>query len=637
MRRIRASWLILIAVIISVAAVPVLREQARLQVGPHSRPGLPLYSALFQLCCPPRPRAMYPLESDAAPPRYSIQAWVEPYRQRCIPFVQQHYPEDPEMLMAAGILAPEKSAEARLGLLARAADLGGGPVAWSACASALVNSYCTYMRLGTGGNDPGDSRDMAHQRYAMEQSGAPTKLSEEDAAPVLDALRRWQAEDPQNALPLAFEMHVLYGLHRDREAMGRWVQAGRLPVVEDYSEQQARSVAILLTRLGVPGPEAIAACWNFPGLSLAHLRTCARIAFYEGRLAQLRGHPDDAIAWWNATIDVGRHLQESTSTEVGFLVGVGIHGIGASPAWKWCHDRITGIPKGPLRDGRLFYGQQHDFYVSQVGENASAALRDSLVQARVRSSLMRDSASSPPDNTGWGGAGLFLSLGQLLALQLLLILLLFVLLGAWARSSADSATRLPILWQLTAAVLVVLATTALALSVGHIPLPLSSPAPSVGLPVQPPASAPFPSFAWLKQSVLRIAAGHLPFGISWSPSLWLLRGISALLLVAFPALALLLVALALAPFTRRRRAPLLTAWRGNLRRLLPPALAFGAALYLVLGLITIRLRADVVRNFADSRGTQMAQLVDRIGPQWHNPTIPPDAYRAQYPPQPPTE
>jgi len=623
MPKVRPAWLILIVVIAAVALVPPLRRQAGIQVRLLPGLDLPLFFALSSLFPPP--------PSEEAPLPQPVVPWLEPCRQRALAFVEQHYPNDPEMLMAAALLAPEQETEARLSLLSRAVELGGGPPAWSAYLPLLTGDSCSYRRLGTDGGDPADSRQVEWQRQYILESGTPTILLEDDAAPVLDALRRWQEDDPQNALPVALEVHLLYGLHRDREAMARWVEAGRLPVSRDYQEDNARAVALLLSRMGISRPEAMHGGWWVTVSPLsAHLRTCARIAHYEGRLAQMEGESADAIAWWNATIDLGLHLQQSTDSIVGFLVGVSLQAMGASPAWVWHPDGMTGIPGGPLRGGRYFHGTQHDFYVAQVGEKASAGLRDSLVKARVRSDMLRQYGAGSTRLSAGGRAGLYLSLGQLVALQLLPMALLVILLAAWPGRHASRVAERLRPWQLIAVALAVLAVTAIALAAGRIPLPVFSSDSSVDVSAQPLVTAPFPSLAWLKETFLSgILAGTQP---AWELPYFPFMGIAALILVGFPAAALLFVALSAALLAPRPRPRLLTAWRGHLRRLLPPALAFGAILYLAIGIVTIKPRADYARQWMKPGASEMDHVRQALGDEWTNPTIPPDSYRAEHPP-----
>jgi hypothetical protein len=607
-----------------VALVPPLRRQAGIQTGLGPSPPLTLVFALSSFFPPP--------PSEAGGPPLQFVAWLEPYRRRCVAFVEQHYPNDPEMLMAAASLAPEQETEARLPLLARAVELGGGPAAWSAYVTLLfADESCSYMRVGTQGGDPADSQQMEWQRQYILESGAPTMLLEDRVAPVLDALRGWEEEDPQNALPLALEMQLLYGLHRDRETMARWVEAGRLPVVRDYRDDRARAVALLLSRMGVAPPEAMLGRWipAYP-TPLATVRTSARIAYYEGGLAQIDGRSADAIAWWNATMDSGLHLQQSADSMVAFMVGVSLQAIGASPAWKWRPDGMTGIPGGPLRDGRYFHGPHHDFYVAQRGEKASADLRDSLLRARVRSDMLREYAADPARPNPIGHTRRHLALGQLVAFQLLPMALLAILLAVWPGQRASPVAVRLRPWQIIAIALAVCSATAVGIATGGVPLPTFSPSSSVHVQPPLPLTAPFPSLAWLKETFLRgVLAGPQPVAqLPYYPFM----GISAVLLVAFPAGALLLATLFAALLAPRPRPRLLTAWRRNLRPLLPPALALGAVLYLALSLSAIKSRADYARHWLSPGVTDMDYFRDALGNEWTHPTIPPDSYRAEHPP-----
>ncbi len=568
MRLVRASWLILIAVILVVAAVKPLRDQARVQ-----------WAMLLQLRSPP-PSGFPP---DPAQSSFTVHL-LRPYRERAARFVEQHYPNDPEMLMAAGMLADDTS------LLKRAAESGADPVAWSAYGEAVVRDAPSYSRLGNWAVDPNDAEAVAQAEREIAESGHPTRLSPEEAEPILAALRRWQQADPDNALPVAIEVRYLYGIHRDDECLPQWERAVRLPAVHGHPTERARAVSRLLVHMGMPEPDAIGASWwavTFP--SFARLRDCARIALYEGLLAQMQGRPEDAIRWWNASIDIARHTQESAQTMIGLLVGVAIGGIGTNAVWQWVPDGRSGIPNGPLLGGREFYGRQHHFYVSQVGEAADAELRDGIIAAKVRSRLTREYTG----NTGFFAqhlaANRLLASGMLVAAGLLLIFVLFVLTGTWRRRSADEATGLHPAWQIVLSVLVLL---------------------PVAVAVKMATQIPVEQVYDFPASQLRPLAGGVAL------SLWVAA----------------LVPLAAAPFSRRPSAKILTAWRGTLRRILPPSLALGALLYLGLGLTAMTMRARWVRDVTKPGVTEMSWLIDRLGPSWHNPTIPPDAYRAQYPP-----
>jgi len=569
----RAWWIILIAVIFVVAGVKPLRDQARVQ-----------WTMMSQLRSPP------PSGFPPDPAQSSLTAHLlRPYRQRAVRFVEQHHPDDPEMLMAAGMLADDTS------LLKRAAESGADPVAWSAYGEAVVRDAPSYSRLGNWGVDPNDAEAVAQAEREIAESGHPTKLSPDEAEPILAALRRWQQADADNALPVAIEVRYLYGLHRDEQCLSQWERAARIPAVHSHPTERARAVQRLLIRMGMPEPDAIGTSWWAVTLpSFSRLRDCARIALYEGLLAQMQGRPEDAIRWWNASIDIARHTQDSAQTMIGLLVGAAVHGIAGAPVWQWHHDERTGIPDGPLFNGRMFYGRQHDFYLDQVGGAADAKLRDGLVGAKIRSRLAREYT---------GGAGFFaqyleanrlLASGLLVAAALLLILLLFVLTGTWRRRTADEATGLRPAWQIVLSVLVLLPVAVAVKMATQIPVE---------------EAYDFPA------SQLRPLLGGVVLSLC----------------------AAALIPLAAAVFSRRPLARFRTAWRGNLRSLLAATLALGAVLYLGIGLTAVTMRARWVRDVTKPGVTEMSWITDQLGPEWHNPTIPPDSYRAQHPPEPPTE
>jgi hypothetical protein len=279
-------------------------------------------------------------------------------------------------------------------------------------------------------------------------------------------------------------------------------------------------------------------------------------------------------------------MQRSAETLIEFLVGVAIEGIGGAPIWAWQSDQNTGIPDGPLLKGRLFYGEHHDFFVRNAGQEAADRIRDSLVIAKARSALAREhvqrmgalpkgqlTAATLRGSSLWYGA---LLVGSLLAL---------VAVSLWAREKADEATRLGWPWRVT---IVVLAIAPSALGFGLVWLALER-------------------------------AGPQP-----RPTVVLLAG------MALSSLAMLVLPFVAAFRSREAAAPVLTAWRGNLRRVLPVAVVLLAALSLPLGIAGRVAEARWVREFASE--TEMARVVRIMGQEWTRPEIPDDAWRAEYPP-----
>jgi hypothetical protein len=84
----------------------------------------------------------------------------------------------------------------------------------------------------------------------------------------------------------------------------------------------------------------------------------------------------------------------------------------------------------------------------------------------------------------------------------------------------------------------------------------------------------------------------------------------------------------------RSRAPearVVTAWRGNLRRVLP--LAAVALAIISLGFV-IATRTTQTRWARDWQSlTEMERVLEALGPEWHDPPIPADAWRNEPPPE----
>jgi len=567
MPRVRSAWLILIVVIAVVAVVSPLRQQVGLQ-----------WAMLSQL-----PRRQSPGVSEQ--PFGSATILLVPYQDRCVGFVTRHYPNDSEMLLAAGALADDRA------LLERAAEGSKTPAAWAAYVDALLQTEPRFERVGAAGVDPADSHAVAQEEQRIAESRSPTRLSPQEAAPGLRALDAWHAADPKNGLPLAMEALYLYGLHRDDAALAQWEAAGRLPEVSNRSQERTRAMTRLLVRMGMPEPEAIAASSAaviFP--SLARVRSCARIAVYEGRLAQIQGRAADAVRWWDATVKLGRHMQASADAIIGFLVGVAVEAIGGAPAWQWYLDRASGVPNGPLFQGRYFYGSQHALYVREEGEAGAAQLRDQLVVGKLRTQLVRRYTEGLTVFDDYYRSDRLLAFGQVTAMLLLLLLVFFAATGTWSRQGADQATELSWAWQGIITVLVLAPVTVI--GVGAFLAPMNGEMPSTAIPV-----------------------AHFLAAL----------GLSAFAVIVLPLFA--------AAFTRRSPARPRTAWRGNLRRVLPTALVLGVILYLGLALAAMSVRARWTREVTRPGMSEMTWLVRKAGPAWSHPQIPPDSWRADYPPK----
>lgn len=492
MRLARASWLTVLVVIIITAAVPALRQQVPLGL----RRAVPGSARLEDL--------------DAF-----LRATMQPYRKRAPAFVEEHYPNDAEMLLAAGIVADDT------GLLKRAAEAANTPVAWAAYGEFLMRDAPGFERVASSGVDPANAEAVAQERKRIAESGYPDRLHPQQVAAILAALRGWQKADPENALPVALETRILYGLHRDRDALATWSRAGSLPLVASHAIDRAKPVERLLVAMGMPHPEALLnsqLSLIFP--SFSSLRDTARIAVYEGRLAAMHGDPTAAVTWWESTADLGRHMQESADMIIAALVGAAIQGMGGHPVWQWTpSDDQNGIPAGPLLGGRYFWGDHHALYLTHMGEANDRALLHALILSKLRSQASRGYTTSS-DNffEAYLNATRFLALG---AWTLVLSLILFLIFLA-----------------------------------------------------------------------VRVSSGRTP-----------------------------------------ARSP--AGWRGHVLRLLPIAIALCVLLFLALNVYAASLRSAWYAQWSAPGVTEMTDMLQTLGDAWTNPTIPPDAYRAQYPPSTP--
>jgi len=555
MRGIRIAWLVVVGVVLTVAVVPALRGQARVQWARMRLPdGIP--------------------DGDDA-----------------LRFVEQHYPRDPEMLLAAATPAGS-GVQAELAL--RAVQSGGGPAAWAVYCAALPAIPCP--RIASGGVDPEDQegvRDM-ERHLASESRARPT---EKDARPVLDALRAWEAADPENGLPIALEAIVLYSLNRDDEAFIRWQTAARKPLVSSRAEEVRQAVARLYRRMGCSDVEAMIGreMAVYEMHYYAEMRNGARIGFYEGRLAQIEGRARDAVAWWNATADLGHHM-EAEDAGTRFLVGAAVQTIGAQPVWQWEEDADTGLAAGPLyytdpltgerRTRRLWYGPQHGFYVKWAGEEASRKLRDRLIGDTTKLMQMQKRM------------GRVSEIDDLVARTLPL---------AWALPRLGISAA----FLCTLLLLLLIATS----------LPRSDRAPGYGT-----------------ISGRREIAAALPFvaGLFAVALLWRVRGpdavTSSCLVWGGPvlvALATVGVGLLTARLDHSNNAVAGADWRQRLGHLLPFLVAASALVYLLLAAAAVPARTRAM----DYWRQELKPAAQRFGSARQHPTIPRDAWRDAYPPK----
>jgi hypothetical protein len=262
------------------------------------------------------------------------------------------------------------------------------------------------------------------------------------------------------------------------------------------------------------------------------------------------------------------------------LQAIAVEGVGAREIWRWQRDRGGG-QAGPLDGGRLYQGPAYDEFVSHDGEEAAREVRDSLARAKLRSMMTKESYSRDI-RARLGGhfeAGMCQGISRWFGFLLVLYLVVWAGVSLVARRMADEATGLSRWW-----------AGATALS-GLLPV------------------AALGVVLWWWQEILFPPAGQAV----------------ALATTAVSLLSPIFVPLLIVRWTRLGDARVRTVWRGNLRRVLPPAMAICAAVSLVAGIEGMRLEKAWVRDW-QSR-TELARVVETIGPEWHDPPIPADAWR----------
>jgi hypothetical protein len=568
MRKARAPWVIAVAAVATVAAAPVLRQQA---LGAKTA------------------RVVYQALSSGQPGRWGPKP-LEPFQARVATFVERHYAADPEMLMAAGLLAPE--AKQGLSLLSRAVELGRDPVYHAAYVSRLVEPGPRYARIGAVVADPADAKEAAKAEEQRSSSRVPDRLSPAEAAPVLEALRGWERADPGNGLPHALEAYYLYGLHRDEEAKQAWARAGRLPQAREYVWPARLAGARLLNRMGMVKADAL--MLFTPGQSDAFfdvLKPAVRYAWYEGRLAEVQGRDGDALRWWNGTVSLGRHLQESADTKAGFMHGVLLERAGGGAAWRAAYDPGQ----------KLFYGPAHAFYAAQVGPEADANLRDDLLRGDARIGLLQGTPGSEPhepDSPITHATGVQGMAGTMLTLAVW-CLVIFALAALLAPRAAEAGARSGWAWA------VLIAVTAVVLAL-------------VG-----------PTWTLLHPRIIVVAAGRAQAAQAEVSPEALRAGasfVAALLAaVGLPLLLSLRTAANEIGFDG-------VAWGGNLRRALPVVIAALALSYLALNLTSAKLRAEWLATWTKPGTTALSVQISRIGPEWDRPPLRKDPWAAADPP-----
>jgi len=564
----RLPWLVPVLVAVTVAVTPSLRAQVRDHLLLLGKPRVLLHGAVqsFGIAWD-----IDEAEHEVIPhtDNRHVKAWVE-----------EHYPAAPEMLMAAGAVLSEardvtdarghtpegkRLKEEALSLLSRAIELGAEAPAWAACAETIVHDL-QYWRVGTSPHDPDEHEDIAELERSLVDRGSPQSLPPDEGGHAIRALRQWQRADPENGTPVAVEAWVLYGLHRESEALQRWKRAGLLPAASLRYEEVREARRTLLTRMGYPRLLAAGdALWRgVTSDTNLKLLAGASMGRYEGRRAQIAGQGAEAAALWAATADLGAHLQASSDNVGAFMIGLMVEARGASPVWEG--QPTPGLdPLEPWRvpeppSTRYYFGGQHWFFVEQMGEAASEAMLERLLVGARRLDLWR--ASLPEDfpytrDVQLAEMGLrLLYRAPVVALNAGVVALLYAVLSLWPWRRTQRRTTLSVLWHIMLGVL-----TALALPVGFVATLLATVATHRG---RPPSQT---------------------FG---------------------------------------------TTCRENLRRHLPIAVALGSLLYLGMTVKSVQPVETFVRR---ANVSDMETIIAEIGPEWHQPTILPDSWVAEYPPE----
>jgi hypothetical protein len=582
MRLTRVAWLVLLAAFIIVVAVPALQDQAR---------AIPVSLV----------RRAWPLDE------YVWMPWALP---QAAAFGARHQPDDPEMLLGLATLAltaesnasscdAGESGEPQIEeahrtlprVLRRVTAAQATPAAWAAYTEALL------FRPKPAPPDlpanipsvPATPRDLS----ALHASDRWRHSQSLDAqAPVLNALCAWRAADAENALPVAWEALTRYAVGEDAQALSLWHAASKMPLVSDRWNEREAALILLLRRMGFPEMEAEAAgVWATDSnlrMLLLMLVADGEMTYDEGIRALSQGRPEKAVRLWQATMDLGRRLQESADDVGEFQMGVSLERLGAEPVWR-VHPRQTpGMPEEARSEQRFWYGTEHAVYVSQMGEEADAALRDRLVANEARFDLFRGPFA--PLGNPWfhaqDAATDDLHAFIFLALAVGVLVLLFCAASIVERQAADNATTIGLGWR----AFLILAP----LLAGYLVI-LAGPGP----PLWPENPA---------------------HSLWWSA-------------VAVPVTALF-VSLLPAIYRRRDSASVWAAWRGSIRIAFP-----GIAALLAVGCVAVGFRGATLRTKVTSelRRSDLVVAVEQLGDKWQHPPIRHDAWRAAYPPKPPSE
>ncbi len=577
MKRLRVSWLVVIVVAGLTLMVPALRDQ--LQLG--------LASLVHR-------SAAWPLEPFALG-MWEGHLWDELGERRDLAaeFVSRQYPDDADMLAAAGMLTAD------VDRLREAAQKADSPAAWAAYVGVLSEEVPRAARIGCWRPDPEDEEEMAEAEQHFASVPQSDRLTPENSRAMIEALRAWQKVDPGNGLPHALEAYYLYGLHEDDAAFRAWTRAAQISAVTERTAERQELVRRLLVAMDMPEPEALVATASIVEFETrALVRDLARISYHEARVAQLAGRPADAVTWWANTASFAEHIEDSADTMIEWLVGSAVLQAGAGPVWVWCVDQERD-PGAPLRGGRLYHGGHYQFYVDHAGVAAAENMRDVLARSVVRGAFLRRHIWPGMDADFEASRG-YLHYAGGLALGILGFLAVTAAVSLWSRRPADGAIRMRPLW-----LPLLTALTVLPVVLGALFSPMIS-------------EHVFFRDLELMQFFSNTYEVVEPLFFVGPPMVSLLVG----LVLTFIA----------ATLSRAPGAHLLTAWRGYMRRVFPSVGAVLALIFLALSISAMNMRAGWVREMTSPGLTEMSWTIDQIGAEWHDPTIPPGSWVDSLPP-----
>jgi hypothetical protein len=379
------------AVAVITAAVPSLRDQARLQIAMLPRPGAD---------------GRHVAKNDP------ILRWLDSSAPRAPDFAAAR-PDSPDLLLAAALVSPDR--ERARNALQDLVRSDGRPVVWAAYVDSFLATQADYA-----------------------------DLSSEDADAMLAAIYGWQEADPDNGLPVALEAWALWGAGEGDRALDRWTAASERPKFAPYVSEHVRVLAELFDRMGLPAPEAATAARlgsSFTPWSDA-LGFSALGVFTAGYSAAANGNAPAAIHYWQSIIDLGLRAEETDDSVATYRAGAALREMGASAFWIRVSDAALGRGRRGPQGGRFYYGPYHELYAAAHGNEADLQLVQRLAADAARLRMLEALAGQADPETPSNRAADSLLFG-LVALGSV-VLLPFALLLPKEKSEGRPATVSPV-------------------------------------------------------------------------------------------------------------------------------------------------------------------------------------------------